>query len=81
MTLDRQTTMYKIKLPIATTGYCQTVAELTYNDIILNPSETNSKFMLGMIQAFTQYVEHYKLQNEQWYLDYLDELNKISVSY
>lgn len=31
------------------------------------------------IKRTYEYVHKYKLENEQWFLDWLDEMNKISV--
>jgi hypothetical protein len=37
--------------------------------------------VLEITDAMVKLVEDYSLQNKQWFLDFADELNKISVKY
>lgn len=43
--------------------------------------EALAKFSLMFIEAIINGVEKSERQNEQWFLDYLDELNRLSVIY
>lgn len=39
------------------------------------------KYTLITLDSLIKIVEENKLINEQWFLDYMDELNKLSVKY
>lgn len=43
--------------------------------------KTQFKCALITLDSVIKMVEENKLINEQWFLDYMDELNKLSVKY
>jgi hypothetical protein len=43
--------------------------------------KTQFKCALITLNSAIKIVEENKLVNEQWFLDYMDELNKLSVKY
>lgn len=43
--------------------------------------KTQFKCALITLDSLIKIVEENKLINEQWFLDYMDELNKLSVKY
>lgn len=43
--------------------------------------KTQFKRALITLDSIIKMVEENKLVNEQWFLDYMDELNKLSVKY
>lgn len=43
--------------------------------------KTQFKCALIVVDSIIKLAEATKLVNEQWFLDYMDELNKLSVKY
>ena len=43
--------------------------------------KTQFKQMLITLESIIRSIEERGLTNEQWFLDYMDELNKLSVKY
>lgn len=43
--------------------------------------ENRSKDALNKVKAIIDYAENFDEINEQWFLNWLDELNKLSVKY
>lgn len=43
--------------------------------------KTQFKCALITLDSIIKMVEENKLVNEQWFLDYMDELNKLSIKY
>lgn len=43
--------------------------------------KTQFKCIIVVLNSILKLVEENNLTNEQWFLDYMDELNKLSVKY
>ena len=43
--------------------------------------EYEAEAILNLVNVFIDNVAEDNKQNEQWFIDFLDELNKLSVSY
>lgn len=43
--------------------------------------KTQFKCIIIVLNSLLKLVEENNLTNEQWFLDYMDELNKLSVKY
>ena len=43
--------------------------------------EYEAEAILDLVNVFIDNVVENNKQNEQWFIDFLDELNKLSVSY
>lgn len=43
--------------------------------------KTQFKCIIVVLNSLLKLVEENNLTNEQWFLDYMDELNKLSVKY
>lgn len=52
-----------------------------YNELTNPKVESLAKVTLVLIETIIEDIEESGRQNEQWFLDYLDELNKLSVIY
>lgn len=52
-----------------------------YNELTNPKVETLAKDTLVLIEAIIEDVEESGRQNEQWFLDYLDRLNELSVTH
>lgn len=52
-----------------------------YNKLTKPDLKELSETILLVAESLIEAVEREEKQNEQWFLDYLDELNKLSVTY
>ena len=52
-----------------------------YNDLTKPRLKKLSETILLAAESLIEIVAEEGKQNEQWFLDYLDDLNKLSVSY
>lgn len=52
-----------------------------YNEITNPKVESVAKATLVLIETIIEDVEENGRQNEQWFLDYLDRLNELSVTH
>lgn len=52
-----------------------------YNELTKPNLKELSKTILLAVESLIEIVAEEGKQNEQWFLDYLDNLNKLSVSY
>ena len=43
--------------------------------------KTQFKCIIVVLNSLLKLVEENNLTNEQWFLDYMDEINKLSVKY
>ena len=47
----------------------------------MNDIKSQAQFALDEVRGVVNKIEEKQLQNEQWVLDWLDEINKLSVAY
>lgn len=52
-----------------------------YNELTNPKIESLAKATLVLIETIIEDVEESERQNEQWFLDYLDRLNELSVTH
>lgn len=52
-----------------------------YNELTNPKVESMAKATLVLIETIIEDVEENGRQNEQWFLDYLDRLNELSVTH
>ena len=52
-----------------------------YNELTNPKVESVAKATLVLIETIIEDVEENERQNEQWFLDYLDRLNELSVTH
>lgn len=52
-----------------------------YNELTNPKVESVAKATLVLIETIIEDVEESERQNEQWFLDYLDRLNELSVTH
>ena len=52
-----------------------------YNELTNPKVESLAKVTLVLIETIIEDIEESGRQNEQWFLDYLDRLNELSVTY
>lgn len=52
-----------------------------YNELTNPKVESMAKATLVLIETIIEDVEESERQNEQWFLDYLDRLNELSVTH
>lgn len=52
-----------------------------YNELTNPKVESLAKVILVLIETIIEDIEESGRQNEQWFLDYLDRLNELSVTH